>query len=104
MLLKEELEGKIKRYFEPTRLEILNESDMHNVPSGSESHFKVVVVSKKFEGKSFVERHQMIYQLLAQELKEKIHALSLQTFTPQEWLVKKGRVAKTPECLGGAKK
>ena len=40
---------KLMEHFQPNHLEILNESYMHNVPKGSETHFKVLVVSEKFE-------------------------------------------------------
>jgi stress-induced morphogen len=48
------IQSKIKTGAEPDHLEIINESYMHNVPKGSETHFKVVVVSKTFDGMSLI--------------------------------------------------
>lgn len=53
---------------------------------GGEQHFSVVVVSAAFEGKSRIERHQMIYALFQDEMaSQSIHALALKTSTPEEW-------------------
>lgn len=50
-----------------------------------ESHFKVKIVSSKFEGKRLVERHKMVYKILDEELNVKgLHALQLVTKTPAE--------------------
>ena len=43
--------------FKPVHLEVINESYMHNVPKGSESHFKVLVVSKDFDGVTLIKVH-----------------------------------------------
>jgi len=74
---------------------------MHNVPPGSESHFKVVAVSEAFVGKRQVQRHQLIYKALHEELAGQVHALALHTFAPEDWAA--AQVPKSPECLGGAK-
>jgi acid stress-induced BolA-like protein IbaG/YrbA len=49
------------------------------------SHFEAVVVSEAFVGKSRVQRHQLVYQTLGDRMREDIHALSIKTYTPQEW-------------------
>jgi BolA family transcriptional regulator, general stress-responsive regulator len=49
--------------FNPVFLDIINESHSHNVPRGSESHFKVVVISPEFEGKSLIQRHRYDHKL-----------------------------------------
>ena len=49
------------------------------------THFEAVVVSEEFAGKSWVQRHQRVYQTLGDRMREEIHALSMKTFTPQEW-------------------
>lgn len=61
-----------------------NESAMHNVPINSETHFKLVIVSDDFIEMTKVKRHQLIYQTLFETMK-KIHALSIQAFTIQEF-------------------
>jgi BolA-like protein 1 len=51
----------------------------------SETHFSVTVVSDQFASLGMVKRHQRVYQLLDQELKEGLHALQLNTKTPEEY-------------------
>ena len=53
--------------------------------AGDGAHFEAVVVSEEFAGKSRVQRHQRVYQTLGDRMREEIHALSMRTFTPQEW-------------------
>ena len=84
-------------------LEVINESYMHNVPPGSESHFKVIIISDDFEGERLIHRHQRVNKVLSEELKEKIHALALQTLTSKEWIEKGEKTMPSPECLGGSK-
>lgn len=91
----------------PEHLEVINESNMHNVPEGSESHFKVVIVSDDFKGKMLIARHRLVNQILQEELNKEghdggIHALALHTMTMDEWF-KKGKAPDSPECLGGGK-
>lgn len=52
---------------------------------GDGTHFEALVVSNDFEGKTLLERHQMIYKILGDAMKERIHALSLKTYTPEQW-------------------
>lgn len=52
---------------------------------GDGTHFEAVIVSDGFEGKSLLERHQMVYKALGDAMKERIHALSLKTYTPEQW-------------------
>ncbi len=103
MNMQQNIEKKIKESLAPKHLEVIDESHMHNVPPGSESHFKVVVVSDEFEGKTLVRRHQAVNAVLAQELKTDIHALSLHTLTAGEWDQKEGWTEDSPLCLGGSK-
>lgn len=86
---------------EPVHLDILNESNNHNVPANSETHFKVVIVSDQFADNTLVQRHRTINKLLADQLAGPIHALSIHTHTEAEWLKKGGAVPDSPPCLGG---
>ena len=52
---------------------------------GDGQHFQAVVVSSQFAGKSRVQRHQLVYAALGDRMREEIHALSMQTLTPEEW-------------------
>ncbi|MDA7795154.1 BolA/IbaG family iron-sulfur metabolism protein [Porticoccaceae bacterium] len=92
---------KLDGAFSPDHLEVINESAFHNVPEGSESHFKVVLVSQSFEGQSAVKRHQSVYVVLAAELQSGVHALALHTYLPDEWK-KQHSVPNSPDCLGGS--
>lgn len=85
----------------PVHLEIINESNNHNVPANSETHFKVIVVSEDFATKSLVQRHRTVNQLLADQLAGPVHALSMHTHTEKEWLDKGGIVPDSPPCRGG---
>lgn len=104
MSIQSEIEAKITDSLSPAYLEVLNESNQHNVPPGSESHFKVTVVSKEFDDKTLVARHRIINQLLASELAGQIHALSMHTFTPAEWEERNQQAPNSPPCLGGGKR
>jgi len=75
----------------------LNESDDHAGPPGRETHFRVIIVSEAFIGVNRVRRSQMVYDLLATELKSGVHALGLQTLTPEEWS-RTGKVIESPGC------
>jgi len=52
---------------------------------GDGHHFEAVIVSPAFSGKSRVQRHQLVYAALGDRMRAEIHALSMQTFTPEEW-------------------
>ena len=103
MTMQENIRRKIQQRLNPMHLEVTNESHMHNVPEGSESHFKVTVVSDSFTGDKLIARHRFVNSILAEDLKTQIHALALHTLTPDEWFEKGGRVPASPECLGGSK-
>lgn len=66
----------------PTHCELINESHKHAGHAGSndsgESHFKLKIASPSFKGLSKVKAHQLIYKILAEELKAQIHALSIE--------------------------
>ncbi|MBL7557133.1 MAG: BolA family transcriptional regulator [Bdellovibrionaceae bacterium] len=99
------LNDKLTKELKPTFLHIEDESGNHSVPEGSESHFKVVVVSDQFEGASKIQRHQKIYGALGDEFKTGLHALSIRACTIPEWEKEKQHGGyDSPECLGGSKK
>lgn len=100
MAVQQILEQKISQKFAPHFLHIENESHMHSSGRGADSHFKVVLVSDEFNGVRKVARHQMLYQLLGEELKNGIHALALHTYTLDEWQALEQQFPKSPNCLG----
>lgn len=104
MVVQNEIERKLAEGIHAKHLEVINESGNHNVPPGSESHFKVIVVSEDFAGKQLLARHRIINGLLADELAGKIHALAIHTYTEEEWRKLNGDAPLSPPCLGGGKK
>lgn len=103
MSIQTQIESVLKELLKPTFLEVVNESSMHNVPKGSESHFKVTLVSDRFKGKVLVQRHRLIYSALS-EREITYHALAISAYSVEEWekkLMKKG--FDSPKCLGGSK-
>lgn len=53
--------------------------------AGDGEHFQALIVSRQFEGRNRVQRHQLVYRALGDRMREEIHALSMRTLTPQEW-------------------
>lgn len=100
MMVREQIEEKLKAAFDPVFLEVTDESYRHNVPAGSESHFKVVLVSERFTGERFLNRHRLIYGTLSEELANTVHALALHTYTNKEWAVLQDSIFASPPCKG----
>ncbi|XP_071498285.1 bolA-like protein DDB_G0274169 [Diadema antillarum] len=94
------IKEKLMAQFQPSHLEVINESYMHNVPRGSETHFKVVVISQAFENESLIKRHRLVNAALQAELDGPVHALSIQAKTPSQW-AGNSTITKSPPCLGG---
>ena len=102
MTMQQTIEAKLASEFQTEFLQVENESHMHNVAPGSESHFKVTIVSPQFDELMLIKRHRLVNQALKQEI-EQIHALALHTLTPSEWQERGGQVAASPKCRGGGK-
>lgn len=104
-MIHEQIQEKLLRFFSPTHFELHNESHMHNVPEGSESHFRLLMVSARFDGLNRVSRQRQVNELLKDELAGPVHAFSQMLLTPAEWEAKGGQVnMKSPDCLGGSNK
>jgi len=86
--MQEKIEAKLAQALQPSRLSVVNESGKHKGHAGDngsgESHFHVEVVSDSFTGLSRIARQRMIYNLLDEELKSGLHALSLRVLAPGE--------------------
>jgi BolA protein len=82
------MRDKLTAAFAPQRLQIVDESHRHAGHAGArpegETHFNVEIVSAAFAGRSRVERQRLVYGTLAEELRERVHALALKTLTPDE--------------------
>ncbi len=102
MTIHETIERKLAGAVDLQHLEVVNESGNHNVPVGSESHFKVVLVSETFQGMALIARHRQVNGILSHELANDIHALAIHTYTEQEWRKKNGEAPLSPPCLGGS--
>ena len=100
MNVQQEIETKLNS-LEPLHLEVINESDNHNVPDGSQSHFKVVIVTEQFNDTGRVGRHRMVNRLLEDELSGPVHALAIHAYTRNDWEDRFGKAPMSPPCAGG---
>lgn len=78
MMPIEELQGMLERAFPGDKVRLSS-------PMGDNNHFQCVIVSGRFDGKTMVERHQMVYSALGDAMREAVHALALKTYTPAQW-------------------
>lgn len=86
---------------QPIHLEVINESYMHNVPKGSETHFKVLVVSNTFDGLALIKRHRLVNEVVKEKLSGQfVHALSIEAKTEAQW-TPNYTVDPSPSCRGG---
>lgn len=88
MNMESAIRDKLTAALAPTRLDVENESARHaghrGSPGTGESHFRVLVVSPRFAGRSRLERHRMVHEALSLELAGKIHALAISALAPGE--------------------
>ena len=82
--VKSKIKDKLISVFNPSFLDLINESHMHNVPEDSESHFKIVLVSRNFNGLTEVNRHKSVYKALG-DIMNSIHAISIHSFDENEY-------------------
>ena len=74
---KDEIVAKIRAAVPDARVELVD-------LTGTKDHWEATVVSGAFEGKTLIQRHRLIYDALAEEMKGPIHALTLKTYTPDQ--------------------
>ena len=82
------IERKLCEALAAEHVEVIDESHLHAGHAGARSgggHFRVTVVSKRFEGEGTLARQRLVYQALADEMGADIHALSMRTLSPAEW-------------------
>lgn len=91
----------IKSNFQPVLLEVYDESGHHHVGKAAETHYKVIVVSDKFNGQSLIKRHRQLNDLMQDEFDEGLHALTMHLFTQAEWEKKNNTAPDSPNCRGG---
>jgi BolA protein len=84
--VKETIEARLAERFTPERLEVIDESHLHAGHVGArpegETHFRVLIESEAFRGRSRVERHRMVNEALAEELAGPVHALAIRAEAP----------------------
>jgi len=101
--LEQAIRDKLEQATGAEVIEVLNESRMHNVPPKAETHFRVVLVSSRFEGTNRLQRHRAIHRALADELAGPVHALAVDALTPAEWRARGESRGLSPDCLGGSR-
>ncbi len=93
MRIEDTIRDKLAQAFAPLNLTVENESAKHAGHSGArdhlgrvtgETHFRVVIVSHQFEGKTLVDRHRLVNAILQNELAGPVHALAIKALTPAE--------------------
>lgn len=88
MSVQASIRRKLDAALGPLRLDIVDESARHaghaGARPGGETHFRVEIVSPRFAGLSRIARQRLVHEVLAQELKDRVHALSLKALAPEE--------------------
>ncbi len=100
---RERIEETLAQHLDLLHLDVQDESHGHNVPEGTESHFKVVAVSEAFVGKLRIQRHRVINELMAEEFEQGMHALAIHVYTEEEWRQRFNQAPMSPPCAGGEK-
>lgn len=88
MTTVEIIESRLRERVDPIHVEIQDDSARHAGHRGATSpggHYRLLVVSKRFEGQTLLERHQLVNDALRDLFGPRIHALSMRTLTPNEW-------------------
>lgn len=100
MPIQDTIENKLSSALQLAELQVINESANHNVPPGSESHFKLVLVSDEFASLPLLARHRLVNDILADELSGPVHALAIHAYSIDEWR-QQGEAPSSPQCRGG---
>jgi BolA protein len=93
--LRELIGDTLTRTLQPRVLDVVNESKLHR--RGTDTHFKITVVSDKFTGLTQVQRQRLVYQALTEVWESELHSLTLTTRTLEEW-ESDPSVQKSPRC------
>lgn len=83
-----QIEEKLRNELEALHVEVIDESRLHAGHAGAKEgggHFRATIASEKFVGISRVAAQRLVFQVLANEMKHEIHALSIRTLTPDEF-------------------
>ncbi len=84
------IEDRLRQTLSPVHMELMDASAAHagHAQAGGAGHFYLTIVSAAFAGKNLIQRHQMVYQALADLMQSEIHALSIRAYTPDEYSTK----------------
>ena len=86
---EQEIRELLTKELQPELLEIIDESHLHaghmGAVPGVSTHFRIKVVSEKFEGLMPIKQHKLIYGILKEQLEGPVHALALQTIKKSKW-------------------
>lgn len=88
------IESRLRQSLSATHVEIIDESHLHAGHPGAKSgggHYRAIIVSEQFAGLSRIRAQQLVYSALGDWMGKEIHALSMQTFTPEAWLASDAR-------------
>lgn len=80
-----EMRVRLETHFDPLDMELLDEGHLHVGHAGAKDgrgHFRLRIVSSKFEGKTMIQRHRLVYQLMGDLMKTDIHALTIEAHEP----------------------
>jgi BolA family transcriptional regulator, general stress-responsive regulator len=87
-MMQERIVARLKEALDPVSLDVVDESDRHaghaGARAGGGTHYRVRVVSARFERQSRIERHRLVYGVLAAEFADGLHALALVAKAPDE--------------------
>jgi BolA protein len=86
-MITDKIKQKITRSLNPEQIEIIDNSHAHAGHAGAQNgggHFQIKIVASGFEGKTLVQRHQLVYQALGEMMTQEIHALGIDATTPNE--------------------
>jgi BolA protein len=88
MTVRDTIADKLTQAFAPIHLDVIDQSHLHaghaGARAGGETHFSIHIMSQAFRGKSRIERHRMVNDALASELKDRVHALAIRATAPGE--------------------
>ncbi|MDG2049921.1 MAG: BolA family transcriptional regulator [Myxococcota bacterium] len=90
---RDRIESKLRSGLAASHVEVVDESHLHAGHVGAQSgggHFRVTVVSDRFEGLSILQSQRLVFETLADEMETEIHALSMSTLTVAEWAERAG--------------
>lgn len=100
--MQQQIEQILKDTFSPQVMYVDNESHLHSSGKGSNSHFKITLVSDVFCDEPLLARHRAV-QAALKEATQGVHALGLHTYTPTEWQARGEIEPDSPACAGSDK-